>query len=212
MSLDTTAINRRMDRFDGHQQVWLFGYGSLIFKADFPYLARRPASLRGWSRRFWQGSHDHRGTPAAPGRVLTLVEETGAVCAGMAYLITPAVFAHLDHREKNGYLRLAVDIVFDDDAGSAATEALTYIAAADNAAWLGPASTGAIASHIAVAHGPSGANRDYLLDLAVALRALGRQDDHVFAIETILQGLPVTPSLSISLGDEVSEIPDNLAK
>jgi hypothetical protein len=105
MSLNTIAINQRMDKFDGHHSVWLFGYGSLIFKADFPYIERRPASIAGWTRRFWQGSHDHRGTEAAPGRVATLVEQAGAHTAGMAYLITPEVFAHLDHREKNGYLR-----------------------------------------------------------------------------------------------------------
>lgn len=180
MSLNTIAINQRMDQFDGHHSVWLFGYGSLIFKADFPYIERRAASIAGWSRRFWQGSHDHRGTAAAPGRVVTLVPETGAVCAGIAYLITPEVFAHLDHREKNGYLRLAVDIGFDD--GGTET-GLVYIATADNAAFLGAAPERDIARQIAASTGPSGPNRDYLLDLAAALRALGMDDPHVFAIE-----------------------------
>ena len=191
MSHDTTAINQRMARFDGHEEVWLFGYGSLIFKADFPYLDKRPALLPGWQRRFWQGSHDHRGTPDAPGRVLTLAPDPDAVCAGMAYLITPAVFAHLDHREKNGYLRLAAEITFEDAApGKLATaEALVYIATADNAAWLGPASEDAIARHIAAAAGPSGPNRDYLLGMAHALRALGKVDEHVFAIERQLNSL-----------------------
>jgi cation transport protein ChaC len=120
MTADTIAINQMMDQFDGHHSVWLFGYGSLIYKADFPYLQRRPASIANWTRRFWQGSHDHRGTPEAPGRVVTIIEEAGAICHGMAYLVTPEVFAHLDHREKNGYLRLATTITFDDgDSGSA---------------------------------------------------------------------------------------------
>lgn len=186
MSVDTIAINRRLGRFDGHAQVWLFGYGSLIYKADFPYLERRPARLRGWSRRFWQGSHDHRGTPAAPGRVATLVADADAVCAGMAYLITPAVFAHLDHREKNGYLRHAARLEFD---GGDAVEGLVYIAEAGNAAYLGPASEADIARQIATAAGPSGRNRDYLIHLADALRELGASDAHVFAIERHLQAL-----------------------
>lgn len=98
----------------------------------------------------------------------------------MAYLITPEVFAHLDHREKNGYLRLAIGIHFDD---APPVEGLVYIATEDNAAFLGEASEQDIARQIASSSGPSGHNRDYLLDLAKALRALGKDDPHVFAIE-----------------------------
>jgi cation transport regulator ChaC len=180
MSHNTVEINQRMDKFDGHHSVWLFGYGSLIFKADFPYIERRPASIAGWTRRFWQGSHDHRGTETAPGRVVTLVRDQAAVCAGMAYLITPEVFAHLDHREKNGYLRLAIDISFE--AGGS-EEGLVYIATEDNAAFLGEAPERDIARQIAASAGPSGPNRDYLNALADALRILGKDDPHVFAIE-----------------------------
>jgi len=180
MSLNTVAINQQMDKFDGHASVWLFGYGSLIFKADFPYLERRPASIDGWSRRFWQGSHDHRGTETAPGRVVTLAPEDGATCHGMAYLVTPEEFAHLDYREKNGYLRLATAIRFED--GSSA-EGLVYIATHENAAYLGPASERDIARQIAGARGPSGPNSEYLLELAKALRELGKPDAHVFEIE-----------------------------
>lgn len=169
-----------MSHFDQHQSLWLFGYGSLIYKADFPFLERRPARLYDWARRFWQGSHDHRGTPDAPGRVATLVRQPGAVCEGMAYLITPEEFDHLDFREKNGYLRFKSDIFFQNDS---AVEALIYIATEDNAAFLGEASEREIAEHIAGSHGPSGANSDYLLQLAKSLRKLGEHDPHVFAIE-----------------------------
>lgn len=191
MSLDTTAINKQMNRFDGHHSVWLFGYGSLIFKADFPYIERRPASIRDWTRRFWQGSHDHRGTLSAPGRVATLIAEPGAVCDGMAYLITPEVFDHLDHREKNGYLRVIATMTFDDGSSE---EGLVYIANEDNAAFLGPASEREIARQINAAAGPSGRNRDYLMALAAALRSMGKTDAHVFAIEGYLNGLDAVPA------------------
>ena len=186
MSVDTVATNRRMGRFADHSQVWLFGYGSLIYKADFPYVEQRPASIRHWARRFWQGSHDHRGTPDAPGRVVTLVPQRDAVCVGMAYLITPAVFTQLDVREKNGYLRFAAELNFGEDEQS---EGLAYIATAENAAFLGPAPEVEIARHIAASSGPSGPNRDYLLQLATALRALGANDPHVYEIERHLLAL-----------------------
>lgn len=186
MSNDTSAANRERHREDSRDRIWLFAYGSLIFKADFDYLERTPAYIQGWSRRFWQGSHDHRGTIDAPGRVATLVAQTDAVCHGMAYLVTPEVFHYLDHREKNGYLRLAEEIHFEH-GGTAA--GLVYIADAANAAFLGPAPAFAIAQQIAAAYGPSGRNRDYLIELAHALRALGKDDPHVFEIERFLNDL-----------------------
>ncbi|MGH8182607.1 MAG: gamma-glutamylcyclotransferase [Rhodanobacteraceae bacterium] len=183
---DTTPINRSRQDFTGVDSVWLFGYGSLIYKADFPYVERLPATIHGWSRRLWQGSHDHRGTFAHPGRVATLVPQAGAVCAGMAYRVAPATFEHLDRREKNGYLRHVVTLYFGEGKS---VEGLVYIAAQGNAAWLGPADEEAIARHVAVSSGPSGRNSDYVLDLAQALRELGADDPHVFAIEASLRGL-----------------------
>jgi cation transport regulator ChaC len=112
--------------------------------------------------------------------VVTLAPEPGAVCHGMAYLVTPEEFAHLDYREKNGYLRLATDMHFEDGS---ATEGLVYIATHENAAYLGPASERDIARQIAGAAGPSGPNSEYLLELAKALRELGKFDEHVFEIE-----------------------------
>ncbi|MGB0133309.1 gamma-glutamylcyclotransferase [Dokdonella sp.] len=180
MSVNTVEINRQLNRFDGHEEVWLFGYGSLIWKVDFPYIERRPARIRGWTRRFWQGSHDHRGTPESPGRVATLIEEADAVCAGMAYRISPAVFDHLDMREKNGYLREVVSMEFADGD---AVEGLIYVAGPLNAAFLGETTDADIARHIARAAGPSGLNRDYFQHLADALRELGEIDPHIIAIE-----------------------------
>jgi glutathione-specific gamma-glutamylcyclotransferase len=187
MSTNTILANQSLHRFDGHEEIWLFGYGSLIWKADFPYIERRPARIRGWSRRFWQGSHDHRGTPDSPGRVVTLIADSGVTCAGMAYLITPQVFDPLDLREKNGYLREVVSIEFGT-GGSA--QGLVYIARPDNEAFLGAATDAEIAGHIAAAKGPSGLNIDYFLHLAQALREMGEHDQHIESIERELKKIP----------------------
>ncbi|MDP5293262.1 gamma-glutamylcyclotransferase [Oceanimonas sp. CHS3-5] len=183
MSFDTRAQNRAMTHFDEHDSFWLFGYGSLIWKADFAFIERRPALIHGWARRFWQGSHDHRGTPVRPGRVATLVRQPGALCHGMAYRIEPAVLAQLDLREKNGYLREKVAVHFDDGG---AEDGLIYLATEHNAAFLGEAPLAEMAAQIASAHGPSGSNREYLLNLAQALASQGVHDDHVSMLAALL--------------------------
>ena len=187
MSHNTISLNKQRQPLDHLESVWLFGYGSLIYKTDFPFLHSKPAYIYGWQRRFWQGSHDHRGTPEAPGRVLTLIESAGTRCAGMAYEVTPDTFEHLDHREKNGYLRIFTPLHWLDESGE--TEGVVYLAGADNEAYLGPASDHDIAAHIARSHGPSGPNSDYVLKLAQALRDMGERDEHVFAIEKQLLAL-----------------------
>lgn len=187
---DTTRINRSRQDFTGLGSVWLFGYGSLIYKVDFPALERRRASVHGWARRLWQGSHDHRGTPDHPGRVVTLVAAPGAACVGMAYRIAPAVFRQLDFREKNGYLRQRITLDF---GGGASAPGIVYIAPPGNAAWLGPASDADIARQVAASAGPSGTDRAYVLKLDAALRGLGATDPHVAAIAARLRAAVSAP-------------------
>ena len=166
------------------QPTWVFGYGSLIYKVDFPYLQREVGSISGWQRRFWQGSHDHRGTPEAPGRVVTLLPAKNRICRGVAYLVEPRVFKHLDHREKNGYSRVPCSIKLDRQ-GEEVT-GVVYVANEDNEAYMGPMPIADLAAHINTSRGPSGSNREYLLQLAESLRGLGEEDPHVEELAALL--------------------------
>lgn len=164
---------------------WVFAYGSLIWRPGFDVAERRVGYIEGWRRRFWQGSTDHRGTPEAPGRVVTLESSQNARCWGLALRLPTAdsarIMRELDVREQGGYELVPVT-VRDPSGGSLA--AVTYVAPAGNPNWLGPAAIDDIAAQVADAVGPSGANRHYVDALAAALAELDLSDDHVEAVAT----------------------------
>ena len=174
------------------QRTWIFGYGSLIWRPDFPFVERVPARLDGWKRRFWQGSPDHRGVPARPGRVVTLLQEAGTSTWGAAYSVEAqvldAVIARLDVREVAGYALQHLTATTADD--TVINPVLTYIATPTNPSWLGPAEPAAIAAHAAESAGRSGTNRDYIERLAQALDDMGVADDHVQAVAAALHARP----------------------
>ena len=172
---------------------WIFGYGSLVWRPAFAWRERRPAWVEGFARRFWQGSTDHRGRPGAPGRVVTLIEEAGARCWGTAYRLEPevaaGVLADLDHRERGGYERREVRLRLPEGEPAEAAGVL-YLAGTRNPNYLGAAPLPDIAAQVRGAEGPSGSNLEYVLRLADALRAIGANDPHVFALERLLRDSP----------------------
>jgi cation transport regulator ChaC len=104
------------------------------------------------------------------------------------------VIEDLDLREKGGYHRESVTLNFTDGS---TTQGLVYVAGPDNLDYLGPADEIDIARQILSAEGPSGSNREYLRNLANALRNLDVSDSHVFLIESKVQALITTrPSTS----------------
>lgn len=153
-------------------------------------MEKKTAYLAGYERRFWQGSHDHRGTPEEPGRVVTLVPIPDARCIGTAYRIDANIvqetFEQLDYREKNGYERFEVSLETEDNE---LLPALIYIATEDNFAYAGDLPITELAQIIARSIGPSGANKDYLFALADALRELEVAEPHVFELEALVREL-----------------------
>lgn len=168
---------------------WVFGYGSLVWRPAFAYEDRAAGYVRGFARRFWQGSPDHRGAPAEPGRVVTLVRDECATCWGVAYQVAESewesVLRALDDRESGGFERHDVEVRFEEP-GRSPVGALVYVAGEGNPNFLGPASLDEMAAQVRRARGKSGTNADYVERLAVALRQLGADDDHVFALAAAL--------------------------
>ncbi len=166
--------------------LWIFGYGSLVWRPGFAHSEALPGFVRGWVRRFWQGSVDHRGVPERPGRVVTLIPDASEVaCWGMAYRVEPAareeVLANLDHREVGGFDRRELDVHFGDSTRPS-VRGFVYVASQANPNYLGPAPVSEIARQVRRSRGPSGSNSEYVLRLADWLRDVGAVDDHVFRV------------------------------
>lgn len=168
--------------------MWVFGYGSLIWKAGFNYDDRVVGFIRNYRRVFYQGSTDHRGTPEFPGRTVTLEPAEGEVCWGAAYRISNeedkrTAIMYLEVREKQYDQKAYLDFFTDPAAITPAVCGVTvYIGSPDkkiNQNYLGPAPLEDIARQIVLAEGPSGPNRDYLFQLEKALLQIGCEDKHV---------------------------------
>ncbi len=159
-------------------QLWVFGYGSLIWDPGFAVAERRIARLDGWHRSFCMRSIHHRGTPEAPGLVLALDRAAAATCAGVAFRVASgaeaATLAALRERElvSSAYLEALLPVHTE----SGPLQALAYVIDPDHAQYCGGLAMDEQAQIIAHAVGGRGANRDYLWFTAAHLAELGIAD------------------------------------
>lgn len=171
--------------------MWIFGYGSLIWKTQFPYKKKVVGYVKGFKRRFWWWSEDHRGVPGAPGRVVNLLpgEDEDRVY-GVAYEIDDndweeGVRDQLDHREKGGYTQHLATFYPGEGQEASEQQVTLYLGQITHRQYAGPDSLDAMASTILSSVGPSGENKEYLYRLAQALRELvpSIRDTHVEQLE-----------------------------
>ena len=183
--------------------LWIFGYGSLCWRPDFKHEETMIGRVHGWGRYFAQSSCDHRGTPAAPGLVATLLSDAAlealglrdadaapSSTCGLCYRVGAAdaqeVLDNLDFREKGGYTREIIEVT--PSSGGAVVKALLYSATPENPNFSAAAlkDLPAAAKTIATAVGPSGPNIDYLKNLAAWLEKVEEDDAHVKALMALL--------------------------
>ncbi|EGW30679.1 uncharacterized protein SPAPADRAFT_142179 [Spathaspora passalidarum NRRL Y-27907] len=243
-----------------NEGMWVIGYGSLIFKPPPHVQFKVTGYIKGFIRRFWQSSSDHRGTPQSPGRVVTLVSLSDlqthtrfhndlhmyelkghayeAECVssgesdldsiadiskkisdlsqddlrvwGVAYYIgsehVAEVKEYLDIREQDGYSTHKVpfhilnveggdkdkDIIDtipkDPLTGDLFIESMIYIGTIENESFIGPESIEKTAKVIKTSHGPSGPNKEYLINLTEAVRHLDpKLRSHDYYLEDLVK-------------------------
>ncbi len=173
---------------DADGRLYVFGYGSLIWKPGFPHVAMHPALLRGFHRRFCIWSRYYRGTPEAPGLVLGL--DRGGACRGVAVEVPGSeaepVLEYLEERENPAqetvYDRRILAVRLPESGRT--VRAVAFVANRRHAAYCRP-SPDAAAAAIAAGVGRTGSNREYLLNTVAHLRAMGVRDaglDRILAL------------------------------
>lgn len=84
-------LEQAIAEWGGQDDLWIFGYGSLIWRPDFDFAERRPARVHGWHRALKMWSRINRGTPERPGLVFGLL--SGGCCRGVVFRIPREVGA-----------------------------------------------------------------------------------------------------------------------
>jgi glutathione-specific gamma-glutamylcyclotransferase len=157
--------------------LWVFGYGSLMWRPGFEHDGAEHARLAGYHRALCVRSFVHRGTPERPGLVLGL--DRGGSCLGMAFRVSAdrraAVTDYLRARElvTDVYLERLLPVRL---AGGRTVHALTYVVDRTHAQYAGRLDIDSAADTVMGAKGVSGENPDYVMNTVAHLRAMRIHD------------------------------------
>jgi glutathione-specific gamma-glutamylcyclotransferase len=172
-----------------HGDLWVFGYGSLMWRPGFDFLEQIPARLIGEHRALCVYSFVHRGTPEKPGLVLGL--DRGGACRGIAFRVAEAkrdeTIAYLRAREQvtSVYREVSRSVWLENDARQRVS-ALVYVVDRSHVQYAGRLSLQEQLRHVRQGHGQSGANRDYVLSTVKAIEAQGFRDTQLHRLAMML--------------------------
>jgi len=172
-----------------HGDLWVFGYGSLMWRPGFDFVEQAPARLIGEHRALCVYSFVHRGTPEKPGLVLGL--DRGGACRGIAFRIPwdkrDETIAYLRAREQvTSVYREVTRSVWLENETRQRVSALVYVVDRSHVQYAGRLSLQEQLRHVRQGHGQSGANRDYVLATVKAIEAQGFRDNQLHRLATML--------------------------
>ncbi len=169
--------------------LWVFGYGSLMWRPGFEFIEQVPARLIGEHRALCVYSFVHRGTPEKPGLVLGL--DRGGACRGIAFRVAEkhraATVNYLREREQvTSVYREVMRSVWLENAARQRVSALAYVVDRGHVQYAGRLSLAEQLRHVQQGHGRSGANRDYVLATVGAIEAEGFRDRPLHQLAAML--------------------------
>ena len=168
------------------RDIWLFGYGSLVWQPRFEVAEHRTATAHGWHRRFCLWQWWSRGTREAPNLMLAL--DRGGSCTGVAYRVPgpdvkPKV-AELWRRELmgDGYRTRWLNL----SSPEGPLRAVAFVANHETERYTGKLSDHVVADRIAAACGHYGSGAEYLLNTVAALERIGVHDGMLWRVQEMV--------------------------
>src|SRR5438045_476752 len=169
--------------------LWVFGYGSLMWRPGFKYIEQVPARLIGEHRALCVYSFDHRGTPENPGLVLGL--DRGGACRGIAFRVAgrhrDETMEYLRGREQttNVYREVMRSVWLENEARDRVS-ALAFVVDRGHVQYAGRLSLAEQLRLVRQGHGRSGNNRDYVLSTVKSIEAQGFRDQPLHQLALML--------------------------
>jgi glutathione-specific gamma-glutamylcyclotransferase len=169
--------------------LWVFGYGSLMWRPGFEFIEQVPARLIGEHRALCVYSFDHRGTPEKPGLVLGL--DRGGACRGVAFRVAAAQRNHtvdyLRSREQTTsvYHEVMRSVWLENEARQRVS-ALAYVVDRGHVQYAGRLSLTEQLRYVQQGHGRSGNNRDYVLATVKSIEKQGFRDEQLHQLALML--------------------------